>query len=752
MRNKKRNVSSIVLLSMLGVSMLVGCNNSPKHVYSTDWTQDEYSHWHSCEKEGHDDYIDKDGHRFDGGAVTIEPTETQNGQKTFTCTVCGYKKYEVIDKLEHVHTYDMEHYSYDENLHWHAATCIHNDQKIDVELHTFNEGVVTKENDYGVNGTKIFTCTVCGYKKEETIPALNPLETVVDFVKDEDKVNNKHIVTYNGLPVGSEGAIFTTNSDGAINIQYKVAGASDNTYTTDAPINANEYIAKVTVAGTNKYKAIEKLFNIQIKPVEITFTEPLEVPFFDGTSTSVTISRERAEELGFKDGSSMSFDVNFDSLDIGTEVKLSEENLIDYEHKENYRLINLKAKIVKIKLTIPEELTFTRNASDTDYTKVYKFSEADGIIEGYDAYIRSKSVDITNPGTYTLTPTDVEFVSPTGAVYDVTMPSKNITLTVVDDEEFYFVPTQAFAVASKGIAVSGVINRGSVSVDDEINVSDIAYGAKTYTVSQIQDENKNTLTSACKGTNCTILLTRSDYNINEFPIGNTYLYKTSSTLQEVGRVKVHGYLYTKEEGGRKSPIFNGYKPTNLETYFVKETNHDEVGTKLGFGGTFELGEEEYIAPGSTFENVYFNLAYTNYLDVGMKVNLYEASNLVGYFYVDKVHVHDYDSYYEYGHCNTCGVDNYIVVDTLDSASKYTANVIIPARETVYIKFIIGSEDTNAYTYGTINSTFGTHWTRGDGSYIPSSEYTSGFTSGEYVLRVVNNSGSSQTFTLSLTAK
>ena len=189
MGNKKKNVSSIVLLSMLGVSMLVGCNNSPKHVYSTDWTQDEYSHWHSCEKEGHDDFIDKDGHRFDGGVVTIEPTETQNGKKTFTCTVCGYKKYEVIGKLEHVHTYDMEHYSYDENLHWHAATCIHNDQKIDVELHTFDEGVVTKENDYGVSGTKLFTCTVCGYKKEETIPALNPLETVVDFVKDEDKEN-----------------------------------------------------------------------------------------------------------------------------------------------------------------------------------------------------------------------------------------------------------------------------------------------------------------------------------------------------------------------------------------------------------------------------------------------------------------------------------------------------------------------------------------------------------------------------------
>ena len=39
------------------------------------------------------------GHKWDGGKVTKEPTEEAAGEKTFTCTVCGEVKIEVIDRL-----------------------------------------------------------------------------------------------------------------------------------------------------------------------------------------------------------------------------------------------------------------------------------------------------------------------------------------------------------------------------------------------------------------------------------------------------------------------------------------------------------------------------------------------------------------------------------------------------------------------------------------------------------------------------
>ena len=43
------------------------------------------------------------GHKWDGGKVTKEPTETAEGVKTFTCTVCGETRTESIPKLTHTH-------------------------------------------------------------------------------------------------------------------------------------------------------------------------------------------------------------------------------------------------------------------------------------------------------------------------------------------------------------------------------------------------------------------------------------------------------------------------------------------------------------------------------------------------------------------------------------------------------------------------------------------------------------------------
>lgn len=40
--------------------------------------------------------------------------------------------------------------------------------------HVWDEGVVTKEPDYGVDGEMIYTCTICGATKTEVIPALVP--------------------------------------------------------------------------------------------------------------------------------------------------------------------------------------------------------------------------------------------------------------------------------------------------------------------------------------------------------------------------------------------------------------------------------------------------------------------------------------------------------------------------------------------------------------------------------------------------
>jgi len=45
------------------------------------------------------------GHDWDEGTITLEPTETEQGEMLFTCKRCGATKTEIIPELSHVHSY-----------------------------------------------------------------------------------------------------------------------------------------------------------------------------------------------------------------------------------------------------------------------------------------------------------------------------------------------------------------------------------------------------------------------------------------------------------------------------------------------------------------------------------------------------------------------------------------------------------------------------------------------------------------------
>ena len=82
------------------------------------------------------------------------------------------------DPYANEHTYSEE-WSSDSFYHWHAATCLHPELKSDQAEHTWDEGVVTKEATHVVNGVMTYTCTVCGRKRTEIIPAGHAYEAVV---------------------------------------------------------------------------------------------------------------------------------------------------------------------------------------------------------------------------------------------------------------------------------------------------------------------------------------------------------------------------------------------------------------------------------------------------------------------------------------------------------------------------------------------------------------------------------------------
>ena len=66
---------------------------------TSTWKYNENGHWNPCLRAGCEAHLNTAAHTFDNGVVTTEPTEKTEGEKTYTCQVCGYEKTESIEKL-----------------------------------------------------------------------------------------------------------------------------------------------------------------------------------------------------------------------------------------------------------------------------------------------------------------------------------------------------------------------------------------------------------------------------------------------------------------------------------------------------------------------------------------------------------------------------------------------------------------------------------------------------------------------------
>lgn len=291
---------AVLLALTLSFSMLTACNNN-KHDFAEEWKFDATGHWHECTTKGHTDTSEKANHTFGAGEVTKEPTEEEDGEKTFICTVCGYKKAEGIPALEHTHKFDNNVWEKDETNHWYPATCGHTDQKGSPEPHVWNEGEVTKPADYGVVGEKKFTCTKCGYEKTETIDALDAKDNEIKLV--EGKTLGKE---YDGEVISITKDDFVIEGNRVPTIMFKAKGADDNTYAATAPKKAGEYTVKASVEGTAEWKAVTKTFDFAITPMALVveweieyknlnvFTDDAPAGMIAGDEVTITVTMESA--------------------------------------------------------------------------------------------------------------------------------------------------------------------------------------------------------------------------------------------------------------------------------------------------------------------------------------------------------------------------------------------------------------------------------------------------------------------------
>ncbi len=141
------------------------------HVPSADWSENESHHWHTCS--GCDEKLSLDTHKWDEGEITTEPTEDEDGVKTFTCTVCQRTKTETVPALGHTH--ELMHVAYTKPTcategtveHYHCEKCGKNysDSNGETEL---SEISIPIDSSNHAGGTEICgaikaTCREKGY-------------------------------------------------------------------------------------------------------------------------------------------------------------------------------------------------------------------------------------------------------------------------------------------------------------------------------------------------------------------------------------------------------------------------------------------------------------------------------------------------------------------------------------------------------------------------------------------------------------
>ena len=122
------------------------------------------------------------------------------------------------------------------------------------------------------------------------------------------------------------------------------------------------------------------------------------------------------------------------------------------------------------------------------------------------------------------------------------------------DKPFLMPIEDVFTITGRGTVVTGRIDRGIVNVGDEIEI--VGFKATRKTVATGVEMFKKLLDQGMAGDNCGILLRGVDKKEVE----------RGQVLAKPGSIKPHKtfkaevYVLTKEEGGRHTPFFNGYRP------------------------------------------------------------------------------------------------------------------------------------------------------------------------------------------------
>ncbi len=149
------------------------------------------------------------------------------------------------------------------------------------------------------------------------------------------------------------------------------------------------------------------------------------------------------------------------------------------------------------------------------------------------------------------------------------------------DKPFLMPIEDVFSIEGRGTVVTGKIERGKVKLNDEVEVVGLRDTQKTI-ITGIEMFNKS-LDEGIAGDNAGILLR----GLKKEDVERGQVIAKPGTVTPHAEFEAEVYILTKEEGGRHTPFFSGYKPQ----FYIRTT--DVTGEVTLPAGT------EMVMPGDT---------------------------------------------------------------------------------------------------------------------------------------------------------
>jgi elongation factor Tu len=190
------------------------------------------------------------------------------------------------------------------------------------------------------------------------------------------------------------------------------------------------------------------------------------------------------------------------------------------------------------------------------------------------------------------------------------------------EKKFLMAIEDVFSITGRGTVATGRIERGTINIGDTVEIVGLG-DTQTTTVTGVEMFQK-TLDSGMAGDNVGILLR----GVQKADINRGMVISEPGTITPHTIFEGEVYVLTKEEGGRHTPFFTGYRPQ----FYVRTT--DVTGNIKGFT-TDEGSSVEMVIPGDRIKMT-AELISPIAIEDGMRFAIREGGRTIGAGVVSKI--------------------------------------------------------------------------------------------------------------------